>query len=240
MKAGDCTAIARAPLKRLQERYGLSEYQCDQLEAILRGLARSDRAPTTVRDPASAIDVHLADSLVALELDVLSAAQKIADLGSGAGFPGLALAVALPGVEFRLVESQARKCAFIEGLRAAAGIANADVVRARAEEWVEGTGTNDVVLARALAGVGIVVEYAAPLLRVGGTLVDWRGRRDLLAERPGLEAARQLGLELTEVRHVKPYGGARDHHLHVYVKDRDTPAGFPRRAGVARKRPLAV
>jgi 16S rRNA (guanine527-N7)-methyltransferase len=224
----------------LRERYGLSEHQCAQLEVILRSLARSDRAPTTVRDPAAAIDVHLADSLVALELDVLSAAQKIADLGSGAGFPGLALAVALPGAEFRLVESRARKCAFMEGLLAAAGIANAGVVRARVEEWAEGIGTNDVVLARALAGVGIVVEYAAPLLRVGGTLVDWRGRRDPAAEHLGLEAARQLGLELAEVRHVEPYGGARDHHLHVYVKDRDTPAGYPRRAGVARKRPLAV
>ena len=80
----------------------------------------------------------------------------------------------------------------------------------------EGLGANDVVLARALAPPPVVLEYAAPLLRVGGALVDWRGRREPEAERSGLDAAEQLGLELAEIRHVEPYEGARDHHLHVY------------------------
>jgi 16S rRNA (guanine527-N7)-methyltransferase len=237
VKNGDSTAAAR--LRLLRARYGLSEHQLTQLEAILRELAASGWAPTAVRDPPRAADVHLADSLVALELEALWAAQTIADLGVGAGFPGLALAVALPGSEVWLVESQARKCSFVEELRARAEIGNAQVVCARAEEWVEGVGANDVVLARALAGIAVVLEYAAPLLCVGGTLIDWRGRRDPTAECLGLSAARRLGMELTEVRHVEPYEGAREHHLHVYTKARETPEGFPRRAGMARKRPLA-
>ncbi len=115
--------------------------------------------------------------------------ERIADLGSGAGFPGLALAVALPAAEVSLVESQRRKCEFLERVCAAAEIENAHVVCSRAEEWREGVSRYDVVTARALAPQPVVLEYAAPLLRMGGTLVDWRGRRDEAAE----EAARARG-----------------------------------------------
>ncbi|HEV2998991.1 MAG TPA: RsmG family class I SAM-dependent methyltransferase, partial [Solirubrobacteraceae bacterium] len=201
------------------------------------------------------MEVHLADSLVPLDPGVsgagaaldpgaprareaLSQARRIADLGAGAGFPGLALAVALPHSEVRLVESQARKCAFIERVRAEAEIDNARVICARAEEWSEGLGGHDVVTARALAPQPVVLEYAAPLLRLGGALVDWRGRRGEEQERAAGAAAEELGLELAEIVRVEPYAGARDHHLHVYVKARETPVRFPRRAGIARKRPL--
>ncbi len=238
VKAGDSSASVSLRLERLCERYGLSQRQSDQLDAILRGLAADERAPTAVRAPARAVDIHLADSLTALELDVFPAARKIADLGTGAGFPGLALAVALPASEIGLVEAQARKCAFVEGLRASARIANARVICARAEEWVEGMATNDVVLARALSAPAVVVEYAAPLLRLGGTLIDWRGRRSQAGERSGGRAAARLGLEPVEILHMEPYAGARDHHLHLYLKVRETPEGFPRRAGMAQKRPL--
>jgi 16S rRNA (guanine527-N7)-methyltransferase len=228
-----------AKLDGLVERYGLSAAERSQLEMILAALVGDERSPTTVRDPGLAADVHLADSLVALEVGVLAPAERIADLGTGAGFPGLALGVALPSKALWLVESQARKCAFMERLLRRVGVANAHVVCARVEEWEEGLGANDVVLARAVAAPAVVVEYAAPLLRVGGALVDWRGRREPEIERLGLDAARQLGMDLAEIRHVEPYEGARDHHLHVYLKVRETPGGFPRRAGMARKRPLA-
>jgi 16S rRNA (guanine527-N7)-methyltransferase len=226
-------------LEDLRGRYGLSEHQRDQLALILRGLAADERAPTAVRDPARAVDVHLADSLAALDLEVWGSAVRVADLGAGAGFPGVALAVALVESEVSLVESQARKCAFVERLCVSTGIANARVVCARVEEWGEGVGANDVVLARALAPPAVVIEYAAPLLRMGGTLVDWRGRRDESREHSAAVATDRVGLELVEIRRVEPYVKARDHHLHLYVKVRETPEGFPRRAGIARKRPLA-
>jgi 16S rRNA (guanine527-N7)-methyltransferase len=226
-------------LPALGERYGLDGHQLDQLGAVLDGLAEDEHAPTTVRDARLAVDVHLADSLTALQLGAVRAAGAVADLGAGAGFPGLALAVALPESEIDLVESQARKCAFIERLRTVAGIANARVVCRRAEEWDEGLGCNDVVVARALAAQPVVLEYAAPLLVMGGVLVDWRGRRDAGEEGDALLAAEQLGLRLVDIRHTEPYEGARDHHLHVFEKVAQTPSRFPRRAGVARKRPLS-
>ena len=85
---------------------------------------------------------------------------------------------------------------------ATAEIENASVVCARAEEWSEGLSGNDVVLARALAAQPVVLEYAAPLLRLGGALVDWRGRRDAREELAAGRAARELGMELREIRRV--------------------------------------
>jgi 16S rRNA (guanine527-N7)-methyltransferase len=225
-------------VQMLARLYGLPPRAHVQMTAILETLAADERAPTTVRDPGEAVDIHLADSLVALEIDGIRSARRVADIGTGAGFPGLALAVALPTSEVRLVESQAKKCQFVRRVIAAAAVDNARVVESRAEEWSEGLGAHDAVLARALAPSQVVLEYAAPLLERRGILVDWRGRRDAAQEKAALEAAAQLGLERVEVRSVKPFPAARDRHLHVYVKVEDTPTRFPRRGGMARKRPL--
>jgi 16S rRNA (guanine527-N7)-methyltransferase len=230
---------AKRLLGRLGDRHRLSAGQVDQLGGVLAALAASEHAPTTIRDPQRAVDLHLADTLVALELDLVREAAQIADIGAGAGFPGLPLAVALPHANVKLVESQARKCAFIESVRATARIDNAVVACTRVEEWVEGIGAHDLVLARAVAAQPIVLEYAAPILRTGGALIDWRGRRDPGEERAASAAAGLLGLKLDEIRRVEPYEGVRDHHLHVYVKAQETPSRFPRRVGVARKKPLA-
>ena len=219
-------------------RGSLDAGQISQLAAVLRMLEADEHAPTAVRAAEQALDVHVADSLAALELGAVRAAQRIADLGSGVGFPGLALAVALPAAEVSLVESQRRRCDFLERVCAAAAIENARVVCARVEEWRGGLVRNDAVVARALAAPPVVLEYAAPLLRRGGSLVDWRGRRVRREEDAALRAAAELGLRRVEVRRVEPFHGARDRHLHHDLKVRDTPARFPRRPGIARKRPL--
>jgi 16S rRNA (guanine527-N7)-methyltransferase len=229
---------AETALVRLSRRYELGERQQTQLEAVLVCLAEDDRAPTTIRERDGAIDTHLADSLVALQLERVRSAQKLVDIGAGAGFPGVPLSVALPDRELTLVDSQARKCAFIERVIEQAGLRNARVLCARVEEWPEGLGAHDVVLARALAPQPVVLEYAAPLLRLGGALVDWRGARDAQEEQAAAVAAEQLGMEREAIHHVEPYEGGRNHHLHVYVKRGETPDRFPRRAGMARKRPL--
>jgi 16S rRNA (guanine527-N7)-methyltransferase len=211
-----------------------------RLARLLQLIVSDPMSPTTVRDPQAALDDHLADSLVALELSVLRAASTVADLGAGAGFPGLPLAIALPGAEVALVESNGRKCAFMERAITACGIANACPIQARAEEWPEGIDAHDLVTARALAPLSVVAEYAAPLLRIGGSLVAWRGRRDPDGEAEADRAAAELGLELRDVVEVRPYPAAQHRHLHVLEKVRDTPDRFPRRPGAARKRPLGM
>jgi 16S rRNA (guanine527-N7)-methyltransferase len=208
----------------------------EALARILELQATDPAASTTVRDPLEALDRHVADSLVALELEAVREARRIADLGAGAGWPGLALAAALPSASVALVESASRHCRYLE--RAAAGLPNVSVVHARAEEWREGLGAHDLVTARALAALPVVLEYAAPLLADGGHVVAWKGAVSSEEAAAGAAAAAVLGLEPLEVRHVSPYAGARDHTLHVFRKIAPAPARFPRRAGMASKRPL--
>ncbi|HEY4427230.1 MAG TPA: 16S rRNA (guanine(527)-N(7))-methyltransferase RsmG [Solirubrobacteraceae bacterium] len=216
----------------------LSGTQSRRLGLLLDVLERDDHAPTTVRARDQAARVHVADSLAALELDPVRAAERIADIGSGAGLPGAVLALALPSAEVALVESQRRRCEFLARLCAAAEIENARVVCARVEEWPQGHSLQDLVVARAVGPQPVVLEYAAPLLRLGGFLVDWRGRRSRGEEEAALRAAATLGLQLVEIRRVEPFEGARDLHLHLFEKLADTPERFPRRPGMARKRPL--
>ncbi|HTZ88161.1 MAG TPA: 16S rRNA (guanine(527)-N(7))-methyltransferase RsmG [Solirubrobacteraceae bacterium] len=220
-------------------RYELSDVQLAQLTAVLSVLESDDRAPTTVRAPAEAVWRHLADALTALDVDLLEDCRVMADLGSGAGFPGVAIAVALPQSHVRLLESQRRKCEFLGRLLSIAAIENAEVVCARTEEWAQGRGANDLAFARALAPQPVVLEYAAPLLRVGGALVDWRGKRDAEEESQAKQASQVLGFELHEIRAVEPFASATDRHLHVWIKTGETPPRFPRRPGIARKRQLS-
>lgn len=238
VESAELGVAPQSRISALALEYGLDGAQRERLAGLLSRLARDKRAPTSVRAPDCAVDVHLADSLVALDLDLIRSAKRLADIGTGVGFPGLALAVALPASEVWLVESQTKKCQFLRRMIAGVTIDNALVVERRVEEWLEGFNVHDVVLARALAPAPVVLEYAAPLLTRGGVLVDWRGRRDAGQEEAALVAAGQLGLQRVEIRSVHPFEGALDHHLHVYLKAQETPDRFPRRAGVARKRPL--
>jgi len=208
------------------------------LARILELQATDPTASTTVRDPALAVGRHVADSLSALPLPYVAAARRIADLGAGAGWPGLALAAALPDAHVWLVESQSRHCRYLERAAEVADLKNISVVHARAENWPDGLGAHDLVTARALAALPVVLEYAAPLLEVGGHVVAWKGAVGEGERDAGLAAASALGLEAVEVMVVPPFEGAHDHTLHVFRKIAPTPERFPRRAGMAVKRPL--
>ncbi len=228
----------RTQMTALEERFQLVPAAAPALGTLLGLLETDPFAPTTVVDAAVAIDAHVADALVALELDPIRSAHRIADIGSGAGVPGLVLAAALPDARVDLVESNGRKCAFIEGAADAMGLTNVDVVRARAEEWSAGVGVIDAVTVRAVAPLNVLVEYASPLLVLGGALVAWKGQRDAEEEADGAAAAAATGLSPVEVRPVHPWDGAEHLHLHVYAKVASTPKRYPRRAGMASKRPL--
>ena len=222
------------------ERFGLGPEATAALDRLLDLLERDPTAPTTVRARPETLDVHVADSLSGLELDAVRSARRVADLGAGAGFPGLVLAAALPDAHVALVESVGRKCEWLQRAVDAMALANAEVVNARAEGWPAGIGAHDLVTARALAPLNALVEYAAPLLTEAGRLVAWKGRRDPAEEADGAAAAERLGMELGEVRRVQPFREARDRHLYLYLKVGPTPNGYPRRPGMARKRPLTA
>jgi 16S rRNA (guanine527-N7)-methyltransferase len=235
-------SVSRETLEELCRRFGLPKASAGQFERLLEALATEADPHTTVADP---VDAHLADSLSGLSVSEVGRARRIADVGSGAGFPGLALAVALPEVQVDLIESAGRKTAVAARLAQAAELTNARALTARAEEWAKlptqlggGREAYDVVTARAVAPLAVLVEYAAPLLRSGGVLVAWKGARDHVEEAGGTKAAARVGMELRGVERVVPFERAENRHLHVFEKTGPTPGEFPRRPGMARKRPL--
>jgi 16S rRNA (guanine527-N7)-methyltransferase len=224
----------------LAERFGLGTAEAQRMERLLVALLEDPAAPTAIRQRRKALDDHVADSLVALDLVEVRRARVAIDIGSGAGLPALPLAIALPQCRFTLLESTGRKCAFLERTVEACQLANVAVLQARAEE-APALGLRDtaeLVTVRAVAELGVVAEYAAPLLRIGGVLLAWRGRRDPGAEVEAETAGRELGLESGRVIQVWPYPTARDRYLHLMSKVSITPERFPRRPGVALKRPL--
>ena len=237
----DAAGVPRETLDRLGQRWGLSPAAVEELGRLLTALAGEPDPPTTVREPREAVEAHVADSLAGLDVVELRAAARIADIGAGAGFPGLVLAAALPAARIDLVESARRKCEVIDRLAGAAGLGNARSVPRRAEEWARDAGAvaYDAVTARAVAALPVLVEYAAPLLATGGTLVAWKGARDAAEEAAGARAAAELGLERRAVLPSTPYAASRNRHLHVYAKVGETPPRFPRRPGRAAKSPLA-
>ena len=166
--------------------------------------------------------VLLDDALRAVPL--LNAAEgSVVDVGSGGGSPGIPLAVTLPQRTFSLLEANRRKCDFLEAI--AGELPNVEVVQGRAEEQtIDAFG---VALAKALAKPPVAAELCLPLVRRGGIAILWAG--ETAEPEPVARVAEHLGGELEDA----PDG------FFVLRKLRPTPAGFPRRAGMAKKRPLA-
>jgi 16S rRNA (guanine527-N7)-methyltransferase len=211
----------------------------EAVAAVVDLVATEPMAPTSVREPTRVWDVHIADSLSARPLPELERAQRVCDIGSGAGFPGLVLAAAFPAAEFVLLDSATRKCQFIERAVAAAGLANVTVVAERAEAFaVKVPGAFDVVTARAVGRLSTLAELASPLLREGGALIAYEGRRDPDQEAELERAAPQLAMTPERIIPVRPYAGSENRHLHLIRKSAPTPERLPRRSGLANKRPL--
>ena len=226
-----------ARLAELAAQYGLPPSVAPRLQRLLDLVQQSHHSLTAVRDPIAGVEVHIADSLAGLQVDAVRSATLIADLGSGAGFPGLVLAVARPEARVVLVESVGKKAVFLEEAAEHLQLENVEVVGGRAEAWEGGRGECDVVTARALARLDVLLEYAAPLLRVDGALVAWKGNRDKGEETGAWKAGKILGMEAPVPRTVPgPEGSER--HLYLSRKLRPTPSAYPRRPGMAAKRPL--
>ncbi len=208
------------------------------LQTVLDLLA-SERASVSSVTDDRAWRVHVADSLTGLDLPQLREAEKIADIGSGAGFPGIVLAAALPRAHVDLIESIGRKCDFMQRAIEASGISNARVVNARSEEWAsgEGRGGYEVVTARAVGRLSTLAELASPLLVDGGVLVAWKGKRDEAEEAQLGGASSQLAMYPERALHVGPSAGSEHRHLHLIRKKGRTPSDLPRRPGMAKKRP---
>ena len=214
------------------------------VERLLRLQALVCDSPFNVsglREPGEIRRKHLVDSLACLRLAGLQAGERVVDIGTGAGFPGLPVAVACPAVRVELVDAAAKKAEFVRMAIGVLGLSNAAALQGRAEDLGRDAAWRqrcDCVLARALAPLRILAEYALPLCRPGGRLIALKGSRadaELTEAGPALAA---LGGVCTD-RLAFLLPGGDETRIVLRVEQRGpVPDRFPRRAGVPQRRPL--
>jgi 16S rRNA (guanine527-N7)-methyltransferase len=190
-------------------------------------LASADVSVTSIRGADELWRRHVEDALTAA--DLVGTARTVVDVGSGGGSPGIPLALELD-LAASLLEATRPKAAFLRRVVAEIGLA-AEVVHARSEEYARGEGRDrfDLAVARALAPPPVALELCLPLVRTGGRLILWTGD----VETSPLDAV--AGALAAEVADVHRVDDAR--RLIVVAKVGPTPARFPRRPGMAGKRP---
>jgi 16S rRNA (guanine527-N7)-methyltransferase len=195
---------------------------------------------TAITDPLDIARKHFLDSFSALAVRRWAGDERIVDIGSGAGFPGLALALVLPRARVTLVESQGKKARFLEEVIAMLGLSGIEVRNERAEALaLSRRGRYDVGTARAVGSLGVVIEYVLPFLRIGGDIIAWKGRLD--AELPGArKACAAIGGEILAMRTTVELGlddALPGRSLVVVHKARETPARYPRSPSEMKRRP---
>lgn len=236
----------RGALARVAALHRLDAGQTEALALYVDLLLGWRRANVTgLTDPVAVVDTLIGDSLALLAVPDLRGREggSWLDLGAGGGIPGIPLAVALPGARVTLLDGSAKKCAFLEEAVRVAGLTGrAAVVCARSEQYAAAGGPGregyDVVLARAVSELAVLVELAAPLLAEGGLLLASKTRRALREERPAAAAA-AARCGLVFVAPVPLAASPLDDAVcAVYLKAAPSPDWLPRRPGMAAKRPL--
>jgi 16S rRNA (guanine527-N7)-methyltransferase len=198
---------------------------------------------TRITSPEDVARLHLLDALAALPLVDADPPRRAIDLGTGGGIPGLVLAMARLDIHWTLLDASAKKVAAVRDIAEALGLPLVITVAGRAETLGHEAAHRDrynLVTARAVGALPVLLEYSLPLLRIDGRMVAWKGPLDRADPEvaQGRAAAFQLGggrLSLLETG-IPALGG---HSFVVVVKERATPAAYPRRPGEPGRRPLA-
>ncbi len=221
----------------------LTQGQCEALRAYERELLSWNRKHnlTAIHRPEEIRTKHFLDSLSCALAFQGSPPRRLADVGSGAGFPGIPLKILYPDIRLTLIESVGKKAAFCEHIVEALHLPDVEVIKGRAEEIGRQSAhreSYDWVVARAVAVFPVLAEYLLPLARVGGRMLAMKGASAPAEAQAAGRALRLLGGELRELIPVTLPGVAEERYLVVVDKVAATPAHYPRRTGVPRKRPL--
>lgn len=196
---------------------------------------------TTVNDPAGIETKHFLDSLSCLQAMGPRPRGRLADVGSGAGFPGIPLKIAVPELELTLIEATGKKAEFCRHIIQGLGLPRTTVLHARAEEagrMPDHRAGYDWAVARAVAGLPTLVEYLLPLVKIGGHAIAQKGESGPVEATAAEAGLAQLGGRVHQVIAVELPRVAGTRYLIVLEKTSATPDRYPRRAGVAAKRPL--
>ena len=220
----------------------MSQGQVEQFNTYHEMLVEANARMNLTRvpeDPAEAVDRNYLDCVAPLA-GGFPAANTAVDVGSGAGFPGIPLAIMLPDTRFTLVDALGKRVDFLKTVIDRLGL-NAEALHLRAEDAARRDDLRegfDLAVARAVAPMNVLCEYMLPLVRVGGKMLALKG--------PGLDeelaqaenALRLLGGELERVQPLAIPGRDWNHRAAWIAKTAPTPQKYPRRAGTVEKRPL--
>ncbi len=196
---------------------------------------------TAIRDREGIRVKHFLDSLTCLKAYPDLQSQKVIDVGTGAGFPGIPLKILYPDLRLTLVESIGKKAAFCRHIVSTLGLRNVSVETSRAEELGQSPAHRekfDLALARAVASLPVLVEYLLPLLRLGGTMLAQKGETAPLEAHQAENALKICGGRLDQLIPVTLPGVSGDRYLVSITKVAATPRNFPRNTGIPQKKPL--
>jgi 16S rRNA (guanine527-N7)-methyltransferase len=221
----------------------LSEAQSEQFDSYQQLLDEWNQRInlTTITDAEEVRVRHFLDSLSIASVLSFDTGDKLIDVGTGAGFPGLALAIAFPELQVTLLDSTMKKLTFLQAVIDELALKNCQTLHSRAED----AGNNpkhreqyDIVTARAVALLPVLLEYTLPLAIVGGFVVAMKGES---AEKEVNEAKRALFVlkaEAMPLAEIQLPNVERAHYLVAVKKLAKTPKNYPRQAGVPKKRPI--
>ena len=195
---------------------------------------------TRVLEPEEAVDRHFMDSLAPLALGWMDGAQTLCDVGTGAGFPGVPLAIARPGLRVVLMDSLNKRVEFLKQVIGELGL-NAQAIHGRAEDLARNAQLRDAFdlsTARAVAALPTLLELSLPFVRPGGAMICYKG--------PGLDeemeraqnALNRLCGRVEAIRQVAIPGRDWDHRLVKIKKLSETPRAYPRKSGDPNRKPL--
>lgn len=229
-------------IKELEEKYG--EERTSMLVEYMDMILEKNQYInlTAVRDRDEALQKHIADSLSCDFMEEYEAAENVIDIGTGAGFPGVPLAIVSPDKKFTLVDSLNKRLRIIDELTGELGIKNVTTVHGRAEDVgksKEHREQYDICVSRAVASLDVLCEWCLPLVKNGGYFVAYKGENVSRETEDAANAIKLLGGKIAEIRKVQTEEESISGHVLVMIKKvKNTPSKYPRQAGQARKNPL--
>ena len=198
---------------------------------------------TAVTDEDEMLDKHFIDSLTVLKTGLITDGAKLIDVGTGAGFPGMALAIARPDLKVTLLDSQQKRLAFLQKAGEETGSQNISIIHARAEDGARRTELReqfDYASARALAPLNLLCEYLLPYVKVAGAALCWKGPALKDELESGRKAAHLLGGRIEMPVRCEIVGREWEHMILPVRKIQKTSSVYPRKAGVPKNRPLGL
>ena len=238
-------------MNRILERYfkehalpaGAEPAAAEKLESYMDSVLKYNESVnlTAITDRDEFVVKNLIDSLDIVHDQRYQKSTSVIDIGTGAGLPGIPLAVFSPEKQFVLMDSLAKRVKIVEKIAAELGLENVTAVHGRAEDLAREDAYResfDLCVSRAVSRLSILAEYCLPFVRKGGWFVSYKGKKYSEEVQEAGTALKTLGgrLDSAEENVMKEYGLS---HVLLYIfKYKSTPADYPRRAGIPQKKPL--